>query len=341
MKKPYPLCLSLLGGLITGLLCSSLYDRYLNPEACFFARAAEASDQWAAQLRRSPEPCIIWAGGSEVRSGIDPQQLADSYGIRSVNAAGQAGFGFPANLSLALPYLRQGDTLIFSCLGVDELYTSGAKFAWRRLGCSLFDSGLVACDKEALRKIFCGNSGEFCMHLSKRVVHPLQKPYKYDNISVIHPSGWMDIRSDELQGTPVPCMGDLRGANFPSLSAAYCRQVRTLKAYCEARGVKLACMMPVNYGAARDRPLKQWLVLQHLQMGVPVLRDNRFGCEPDVRLFADFGGHLNAKGVEEQTRILGRSLRDNEWWSEQEITAMLRSQGWDAQGRWVGRSFFY
>lgn len=333
--KRCSLLFALLGGLVGGLLFSQLYDRYLCPEACFYSRAADASDAWAAQLRQSDAPCIIWAGGSELRAGIDPKQLADGYGIRSVNAAGQAGFGMPANLSLALPYLKEGDTLIFSCLGLDEIYPSGAKFAWQRAGLSLFDSGLVPSNAETLRKIFCGNSGEFSMHLSKRMVHPLQAPYKYDNIAEIHPSGWMEIHSDELKGTAPSTVGRLDGATLPRLSEGYVRNIKTLKAYCEARGVKLACMMPVFYTRTEDRPLKAWLVLQHLELGIPVLHDDRLGCEENVNYFSDFGGHLNAAGVAVQTRILGRALKENDWWSRAEIVSYLRLRGWDENGRWV------
>lgn len=333
--KRCSLLFALLGGLVGGLLFSQLYDRYLCPETGFFGRAAEVSDRWADQLRQSPEPCYIWAGGSELRAGIDPKQLLEGYGVRSINAAGQAGFGMPVNMSLAFPYLQKGDTLIFSCMGLSGIYSNGAKLAWQRTGVSLFDSGLVPCNAETLQKIFCGNSGEFSMHLTKRLLNPLQAPYKYDNIAVIHPSGWMDIRSDELKGTAPATVGRLDGAALPRLSEYYVRLLATLKTYCESRGVKLACMMPVSYNRTEDRPLKAWQVLQHLELGIPVLHDERMGCEDNVNCFSDFGGHLNAAGVSEQSRILGRALKEDDWWSRAEIVSFLRRHGWDENGRRV------
>lgn len=338
--KPFALYLSLLIGLITGLVTVRLYDRYICPEASFYNRAAAASDAWAAELRAAGKPLIVFAGGSETRAGVNPALLKEEFGVLSVNSAGQAGFGMPANLSLALPYLKEGDTLLFACLGVDDVYTSGAKFAWGRMGSRVFETGMIPCDRETLTKIFCGNSGEFCMHLSKRAVHPLQAPYKYDNVAVIHPSGWMEILASEMQGTPVPTVGRLEGCKLPQLSAAYCRNIRLLKSYCEERGIRLACFLSPFYTSTQDRPLYAWLALQHEEMGVPVLRDSRLGCESDVRLYADTTAHLNRTGVQRHNRILGRALQENQWWSREELVSFLRARGWDERGHWASRVFF-
>lgn len=338
--KRFSLYLALVGGLLGGLAANRLYDRCLCPEAAFFRRAAGCSDQWAQQMRQGGQPLIVWAGGSEIRAGIDPEALWKSYGIRSVNAAGQAGFGMPANFALALPYLQKGDTLIVACLGVDEVFASGAKFAWERAGMQMFESGLVPCNADTLRKIFLGNSGEFCMHLSKRLVHPLQAPYKYETASVLHPGGWMEVQVSEMQGSSVPTFGRLDGVNLPPLPESYMQLMRTLKAYTEARGVKFACMLPVEYRHSNDRPVRARMVLELLDMGIPVLRDPRFGAEPRTDFFADTGSHLNAAGVAEQTRLLGAALKADAWWKREDVAAYLRLRGWDEQGRWIRRSSY-
>ncbi len=338
--KTFSLYSALACGLAGGLAANMFYDRYLCPEAAFFRRAAEHSDRWAQQMRQGGDPCIVWAGGSELRAGIDPEALWRLYGIRSINAAGQAGFGMPANLALAIPYLQKGDTLLVAALGVEDVFTSGVKFAWERAGSQLFESGLVPCNTETLRKIFFGNSGEFCMHLSKRLAHPLKAPYKYDNVAVLHPSGWMEVQADEMKGSPIPGFGRLAGVELPALPESYRRLMLTMKDYAAARGVKLACMMPVEYRQSDDRPVRAWMVLQLLDIGIPVLRDPRYGCEPRVDYFADSTSHLNTAGVAEQTRLLGTALKNEEWWKRADVAAYLRLRGWDEQGRPIRRNSY-
>ena len=69
-----------------------------------------------------------------------------------------------------------------------------------------------------------------------------------------------------------------------------------------------------------------------VRLGIPVLKDERLGCLPNPRAFADTMDHLNAEGAAENTRILARLLRDNIFWTEEELEAALHSMGWNADG---------
>jgi hypothetical protein len=67
--------------------------------------------------------------------------------------------------------------------------------------------------------------------------------------------------------------------------------------------------------------------LQITRMGIPVLKDERLGHSTNNKLFADMGLHLNAEGAEWNSRIMARLIKDNSYWTEQEILNKMQQMG--------------
>ena len=83
-----------------------VYERYLRPDALLFGKALQISEQWNKELRKSKEPCYVFAGGSEVRMNIEPQTMLEKQGVRAVNAGVRIGCGVRCNAQIALSFLR-------------------------------------------------------------------------------------------------------------------------------------------------------------------------------------------------------------------------------------------
>ncbi|WP_179218405.1 hypothetical protein, partial [Akkermansia muciniphila] len=57
------------------------------------------------------------------------------------------------------------------------------------------------------------------------------------------------------------------------------------------------------------------------------------GVNPNPREFADTVNHLNSKGATDATMELGRELREQDYWTSEELRAYLHSHGYDETGR--------
>lgn len=61
--------------LFAGIATVWLIDRKINLEVEFFYELSKVTDQWANSLREKGGCCCIVAGGSEIKTTIDPEKL--------------------------------------------------------------------------------------------------------------------------------------------------------------------------------------------------------------------------------------------------------------------------
>lgn len=73
-------------------------------------------------MDHTPQPRIIFLGGSSVPYGINSPMIMDSLGVSVVNAGVSAGFGLKFILEEAIPHLKPGDTVVI-VLEYAHLYT--------------------------------------------------------------------------------------------------------------------------------------------------------------------------------------------------------------------------
>lgn len=337
--KHFVLCV--LAGIVAALLGIQVFDLCLEPNNRFFRRAAQRSDAWEAHLRAiSPEPCYIFEGGSEIRMGVDPGLMLREYGVRAVNAGGAAFFGVHVNTRMALQYTRPGDTLVLSLpyptLSEKDLVTPGLKFAWSRLGPAMFDGKLIPCNSYTVKETLKGSSGMLSMYICKRICTPHQM-YKYDVGSRIHESGWCELfYNNMLRGRPwrFPCPPSL--SHYSQPNKPMLEYLAALKEICRERQVRLAVYIAPGCVHASIRACAAMEALSLIRLGIPVIRTEPLGAEPDNRLFADMSAHLNGAGAAKHSRLLAQALRDRRFWTEEELVHFLRCRGWGEHGERTG-----
>lgn len=338
MKK---LLLSLAAGLLLALGWNILFNLYLSPDFRFWNRCAAASEQWETQLRReSAAPCYVFGGGSETRTSVDPQQLAEDYGLRAVNAAGQGFYGGVCNAAYGLHRLHAGDTYIFplSAYDLNEAPRDGGmRFLWKRCGSEVFGEGLIPCSWATLRAPFSGDA----MALSGSLLKSLftREPVcRYDRDARIRPSGWAEVLTHEqAQYRPARTAQPER---LNGLSEADIAAFRKLADCCRAKGASLLLTVHLAHREREGRAAQAMMALSAVRAGFRVLKDERLGCEPNGRLFADTDNHQSAEGVRLSMRIIGRALSTGSCWTEEELVRELRYEGRNPDGTLRSRSLF-
>lgn len=320
---------------LLALACIQLYSRFINRDMQFFLKVAEASDGWAEQLHATERPVYVLAGGSEARSGVDPQIMLDEFGIPLINAAEGAGHGLQANANVAFKYLKPGDTLILSILSTDDVNVppsaSGMKLNVYRMGARLFDSGLI---EPSMRNAgnFLSSDMRSLFTLLTRYFGKAGRLYKYDEQTIVHPSGWMEVQYREMDNC-IP--GALpAAAELPVLdeSSLFIETLRKLQDHCREKNISLIISIPVGCNDTSMKPQYARKALSITRHGIPVLKDERLGCLPVPTDFADTSAHLNAKAAAENTRVLGRLIKEKQYWTGQELLDTLQGMGYQADG---------
>lgn len=326
------LLLCMLAGLVAALAGIQIFDLFLEPNSSFFERAAKVSDAWDARLRAaSSEPCYIIGGGSEIRMGVCPQRMLQEYGVRAVNAGGAAFFGLHVNTRMALEYARPGDTLVMALSSLrmpeKDLVTPGLKFAWRRLGPSMFDGRMIPLDSYTAGEIWRGSSSTLSMYICKRICTP-DEMYKYDVRTRIHPSGWCELFYDDMaRSKPWEPAVPHNLAPYGQVNQPMREYLAALQESCRQRQVHLAVYLPPGCAHESLRPISAMVALGFTRLGIPVIRTEPLGIEPDNMLFADMPAHLNTAGTVKHSRILAEALQQRRFWTEEELEGIIRRYG--------------
>lgn len=327
-------------GIIIGLLCTAVYDGALSPNDNYFAKAAEKSDAWAAELRRqSGAPCYVFSGGSETRMGIDPQVMLQEYGIRAINAGGTAGYGQACNTVLSLRYLQKGDTMLIGLRGThlpadNGMTDMGLKFCFRLMGMDMFNNSILPLNFRNLSRIARGNAGEWSMYITKLLATP-GSMFKYDQGTIHHDSGWCENRlHGPLDYKVLPPGTPLHFHIHDNLSNLLIKA----KQECEAKGCTCCVYIFANYCSPSYTPYLALLALKYMDLGLNVVKDESFGCYTDPADFADTAYHLSPGGTLKQSRKLAQKLKNQEFWTREELTAILRYYGYDTHGNCLKRS---
>ncbi|HIX88924.1 MAG TPA: hypothetical protein H9976_07395 [Candidatus Akkermansia intestinavium] len=331
MKK---LLVIILCAVLLGCTVALLFNRYLHPDMRFFLHAAEVSDQWEQSMRERAhgEPLFIFAGGSETRSSIDPQILLDSYGIRSVNAAMNAGFGIQNNLLSALRYARPGDTIVAhittdAFIGQTDI---GSRSAIYRRGIQAFTTPGIGLPWGELLTLFKCNSSDLNLYAAKRITMP-DRIYRYDQQTYIQPSGLMDIRYTQAQATPSPTPGH-QAFRLPQVAEPFARFSSAFQQLCQDKGVKLWIWRAPIFAHESYQVQAALEALAMVRLGYQVLRDDEFNVTGDARCFSDLTYHSGPKGVRRNTNRLALHLLHPEFWTEESLTFWLAEHGYNPDG---------
>ena len=103
--------------------------------------------------------------------------------------------------------------------------------------------------------------------------------------------------------------------------------LKQIQARCQEIQADFVVMLPVGFTNEYEPHRRIMHALQITRLGIPVLKDERLGREPDNSLYADTIYHQNAKGTDRNSRIIARLLKSKSYWSEQELQEQMKSHG--------------
>lgn len=329
MKK---LLFIILSAVLLGCTAALVFNRYLHPDIRFFLHAAEISDQWEQRMRKQAqgEPLFIFAGGSETRSSIDPQILLDSYGIHSVNAAMNAGFGLQNNLLSALRYAQPGD-IIIAHITTDaflEQNDIGSRSAIYRRGIQAFTTPGIGLPWRELSTLIKCNSLDLNLYAAKRITMP-DRIYRYDRQTYLQPSGLMDIRYTQAQNTACPPPTDCH-FQPPMVSDRFASFSDSFRDLCRRKGVKLWIWRAPTLAHESYQIQAALEALAMVRLGYEVLRDDQFNVTNDALCFSDLPCHSGPKGVKRNTNRLAQRILHPEFWTEESLLFWLTQHGYKA-----------
>lgn len=304
---------------------------HIDQEARYFSEAAAISERWEQSLREEGSgSLIIFSGGSEVRTCINPESFQKSHGLRVVNAGQHAGFGLVCNIISAIPRLQPGDTFVVSVVHTngdcEDLPLMGLRYLWRRVGVKAFSSQLFPHTVANILKSMRFNQQTDWSYLRALRHHRLS--HGYDEAALLHqPSGWMEIlRPQDVTAFQYQEYRTKQSTEY----ASTVQFLVNLKEYCDARSIKLVCFFPWRYHERNEDISKRRqdnirFALLLAQNNIPILKDENLGYVSDASLFSDTILHQNRKGAELYADVLGRLLISHSSWEREELRALLEN----------------
>lgn len=297
------------------------YTVWLNPEVVFFSKAAALKLAWSRRLARAHDAKTLFFGGSSCTFAIDNGRLLSDHGLPAANLGLGAGMGPRVLTRFALREVRRGDTLIMTmepgllvnplddptlgvqfslALGRPELVAPGDDLLPVRLAPSVSD----------LLMLRPGGYHAFTLLGKLASGQPL---YRY-HLTDFQPGGWQQTAVRRPLEPAVPAE--------MHLSSDARRLLRSLRAWCEPKGVRLAYVLPWAYVTPENLTGFQTAnrrFLAEVAECLPVLRDPRLGAYPVREHFADTIWHLTEQGARVRTDELARLIKNWQVWSSKEL----------------------
>lgn len=322
MKK---LVISAVIGIFIACVVQIWIDRHIEADLCFFGQdVADVKDTWYKTVAGRSEKIHIIAGGSEIATSLDPDSIKDAYGITVMNAGYHAGFGLPPILAVASSYIRPGDHFVCSLYPSAQALQMGMKFAFMRLGSGVLRSPVMPVSEADVLKIITGNLLLSCCHLDyawSRYKYSIPHLHYYEipENGKLHDSGFLEIKLRTMEQKKSPPTAYLEGP-----METYLQKTLHISQYCDKVGADFSVLLPPLHNdspAYRLRHAKIALML--VEHGIRVLKDERLGICTDVTMFADTVAHLSSQGVQKNTEIWGKALKEGSFWTKEELQHVI------------------
>lgn len=331
MLKKYFLCI--ITGIILAILFNLCFAFFISPGHRFFSDCLDRTKAWEKTVRKSNEPCYIFAGGSEVRMGIEPIAMLKEHGIRAINAGVQAGNGIRCNAQMGLDFLREGDTLVLSIFadpfsnGNTIGYGAtrdGITFSFLKLGlkCLPENGGIISFQPNFLPYFLLGSSSELSVYLMRILTRP-GCIYRYSNTenARITESGRVEVfirnRPPVAQQKNPAAM--VHQFQFDDLDAL----IKDTQAACRQRGAKLVVYLPRNYISSDHASLNAVTALHLTDLKIPVLRDPFLGTCEDSRAYSDTDQHLSIEEGYTFSAYIAKLLKEEDYWTRDELVGII------------------
>ena len=322
-------------GLILALVINRLYEAYLRPDNLFFSKCIERSKEWEQYIRQKNQPCYVFAGGSEVRMGIDPEVMWEKHQIAAINAGVQAGNGIRCNIQSALPFTKPGDTLVVSLRltpdskPVEDISHAGINFCFKHQGFSMFNEGIVPVNYETINPLVTGDAINYCIHVMRLLTRP-ECIYRYESAqnASINKGGRVEVFLTNEQKVKLPHIvlkphSEHTKPTFDNWTS----MLEELKNECERRSVRLVAYISRAHQCREYRQYYAYLAFYLTKHGIPVIKDSYLGVWEDGLAFSDTSLHLSVEAGREYSAELASWLKSGEFFSEAELKSIIDAEG--------------
>lgn len=319
-------------GLVLAFIINRLYEEYLRPDNLFFSKCLEQTHEWEQYIRQKNQPCYVFAGGSEVRMGIDPEVMWERYQVPAINAGMQAGNGIRCNIQSALPFTRPGDTLVVSlrlpsdAKPVEDMSHAGVNFCFKHQGISMYQDGIIPMNYKTLSPLLIGDSVNYSIHLI-RLMTRSECIYRYESESNarISRGGRVEVFLTNEQNVRLPNNVLKTNVKFEEPSFTnWLSLLQDMKDECDRRSVRLVAYISRSHQSGVIRPYYAHMALFLTRHGIPVLKDPYLGAWEDNRAFSDTALHFSIEGGREYSAELAKLLKSHTFWSELELDDIIK-----------------
>lgn len=305
---------------------NAVFQKYIAPS--FFSDCLRVTQKWDDKLKQQSEPRYVISGGSEVRMSIEAASMYEKHGIRAVNAGVTAGCGVRCNAQTALPFLRQGDTLLISYipgnnhLKDDGMTHEGINFCHIHQGISPFIDGILPVTPSSIIPLFHGDSKTYAFSIIRLLTGKLPK-YLVPEIAQISATGRAEVFQNSEQSVElVHKTADFREK---PVMVGWSSVIDDIRGYCEKQDVHLLMYIARAHKSAKERKQMAAAALYFMELGIPVVKDPCLGCWEDASMFSDTALHLSIDGGKIFSEFLAEQLKANQYWTRDELELIIKN----------------
>lgn len=317
------LALALLGAWLAG----AAYTLHFNVEMRLTRFMLSRKVEWM-ERRLPPTNRVIVFGGSSSSFSVSPKAALEMQ-VPMVNLGMGAGIGMKALTRMALHHAKPGDTLVMA-LEPDLLGGDGAVTLIGAQSAVVLGHAEWANESSDPDPARGWSPGPYLWALRPGGQHVVTMLGKLAQRRPLYRYQAEDFFEDGQQQTSV--RGELagfRGHPVPRLSAEGRAWVRSTRAWCEARGIRLLYAIPWTYTEpsmeAEVRRLHA-AFLADVAQEVEVLRDERLGVVTDRELYCDTQFHMTLEGSRMRTASMAIALKAGARWTEAELRNVAASK---------------
>ncbi len=324
MLKKYTLYIII--AIIVSICLNRLYMAKADPGCQFFSQCFDKTEEWEQIIRQKSKNCYVFAGGSEVRMGIDPQTMWDTHNIAAINAGGEAGYGVRCNIQAALKHLTPGDTLLLSQIpGNSNLSNNGTNhtginFCYTHYGNAMFTDGIIPFNTYSISKLATGNATNLCIHIMRILTRP-ECIYRYNSPAnaKINNGGRVEVFLNQEQNKEQINPQLYKNKDYSNWNTV----LQDVKAHCDKNNIQLIAYISRSHSHPSLRRYYAQGALHFTELGIPVLKDPNLGTWPDGSKFSDSSLHLSIEGGKDFSEFIAGQLKAKSYWTKEELQNII------------------
>ena len=292
-------------------------------EGAYWSAAMEKSRCFAERFPESRAGNVVIYGGSTIRTSYMPSVLESEFSLSVVNCGLAAGFGPDVLTETAFEETKPEDLLVVALEPVflvddehSETTSAGKDFYLREKGLSFRKKTFFSVSVFDFPGCVRVDTRYFLFLLARRIGR--MKPYRYDIAENLHDDGWMELHEPEIAAA-----AETGPVVLLSLSDSGRDLLLRIRDACAKRGCRVCYQLAPQFHGNPNARLGYAALCKDISSIMPVIRDPMLGVNTNRLEFADTPHHPLRAGALRATRSFGEALARAEFWSDEELSALL------------------